>query len=64
MVRAKYRDRAVDDFDFRIEFDADEIKLGIPPDLQGTTCNGWGITVPYYPIVRLSARRYINIILI
>ena len=55
MVSAKYRGRAVEEYTFQIEFDENErIELKIPPDLDGTTCNGWRITVPYYPIVSAS----------
>ena len=56
MVSAKYQERAVDDFTFQVEFDESEIELGISPDLEGTTCNGWRITVPYYP--RVSPEKF------
>ena len=51
MVSAKYRERAVDNIPFKIQFDGNEIKLGISTDLKGTTCNGWRITAPSYPSV-------------
>ena len=52
-VSAKYLGRAVDELKIQIEFDENEIELGISSELEGTTCNGWRITVPYYP--RVSA---------
>ena len=50
-MSTKYSGTAVDQFAFKIEFIEDEIKLGIPP--EGITQQGWRITPPYYPRVRL-----------